>query len=194
MSNPVSHPARSGGSRVPIPPAHVLHEPYVIFLLLFIVLPASELALLLEVGKRIGTIETLALIVITGIVGAALARHQGLQVLQQVERETREGRMPGGALVDGVIILIAAALLVTPGVLTDAFGFLCLIPLTRRIMKATVVRWFERRIQSGDGGMKIYFSHGEGPETGPRRVRDITPDDAPRRVRDITPDDDERGR
>jgi len=133
------------------------------FLLLFIVLPATELALLIEIGRRIGTLETLGLIVITGVVGASLARHQGLQVLQQIESEAREGRMPGGALLDGLMILVAAALLVTPGVLTDTFGFLCLIPATRRVMKAAVVRWFERRIRSGRGVMMIYFNRGGGP-------------------------------
>lgn len=112
-------------------------------LLLFIVIPAVELALLIEIGSRIGTLNTLALIVLTGVIGAALARYQGLQVLYQVRSDMNEGRLPAGALVDGIIILIAGALLVTPGVLTDAFGFLCLVPGFRGLVKRELRRRFE---------------------------------------------------
>lgn len=127
-----------------------------IFFLLFIVLPAIELALLIQIGQRIGTFETLMLIVITGVVGASLARHQGLRVLEQVQVEMQQGRLPGEALTDGVIILLAAALLITPGVVTDAVGFLCLIPLTRRIVKSLVWRWFEQKVRSGQAQMYVY--------------------------------------
>ncbi len=116
-------------------------------LLLFIVVPAVELALLIEIGSRIGTLNTLALIVLTGVIGAALARYQGLQVLFQVRRDVNEGRLPAGALVDGIIILIAGALLVTPGVLTDAVGFLCLVPGFRGLVKRELRRRFERAVK-----------------------------------------------
>jgi len=100
-------------------------------LLLFILLPAAELALLIEFGSRFGTLHTLILIVLTGIVGASLARSQGLGVMGEIQQEVAAGRLPTNSLVDGVIILVAAALLVTPGILTDAFGFLCLLPAFR---------------------------------------------------------------
>ena len=105
-------------------------------LLLFVVLPAVELALLIELGNRFGTLHTLALIVITGVVGASLARGQGLAVVRKIQNEVAEGRLPAHSLVDGVIILLAAALLVTPGVLTDAFGFLVKRVLWRRLERA----------------------------------------------------------
>lgn len=145
--------------------------------LLFVVLPATELALLIEIGRRIGTVETLALIVVTGVIGASLARHQGIHVMRKIAVETSQGRMPGGELVEGLIILIAAALLVTPGILTDVFGLLCLIPFTRQVMKGVAVRWFERRIQSERSEMTIYFSEHVGPPPGPRPMRNITPED-----------------
>ena len=91
-------------------------------LLLFIVVPAVELALLIEVGTRIGTPATIAIIVGTGIVGAALAKQQGLRTLQKIQGELETGALPTGALVDGVIILIAGTLLITPGLLTDVYG------------------------------------------------------------------------
>ncbi|MBW2391178.1 MAG: FxsA family protein [Deltaproteobacteria bacterium] len=106
-------------------------------LLLFIALPALELMLLIELGQRIGTLETVGVIVLTGVVGASMARNQGLRVLSYVQQQVAAGQMPTDALVDGIMILLASALLITPGILTDAFGFLCLIPGT---VLATVQR------------------------------------------------------
>ncbi len=115
-------------------------------LLLFIALPALELVLLIEVGQRIGTFETLVVIVLTGIAGASMARNQGLRVLAHVQKQLAAGQMPADALVDGLMILVASALLVTPGILTDVFGFLCLVPGFRALAKAEVVRRFERAV------------------------------------------------
>jgi UPF0716 protein FxsA len=118
-------------------------------LLVFILIPALELVLLIEIGKRIGTLETLALIVVTGVLGAALARRQGLGVIRAARAEAAAGRLPAAALVDGLIILLAGAVLITPGVLTDIFGFLCLIPISRRWIKTLVGRWLLRAAQDG---------------------------------------------
>ena len=145
-------------------------------LLLFVVLPAVELALLIQLGKRIGTLETLALIAVTGIVGATLARAQGLRVLTRLQDETRAGRMPAEPLVDGAILFVAAALLVTPGVLTDAFGFACLIPATRRLLKDAARRAFERAVASGRVQVVGYdFETGPGPDLGSGPVIDVVP-------------------
>lgn len=148
-----------------------------VLFLLFVVLPAVELSLLIEIGSRIGTVETLLLIVVTGMVGASLARHQGLQVLRSVEIETAQGRLPGEALADGMIILLAAALLVTPGVLTDIAGFLCLVPVTRRVFRSLLWRWFEQRVQKGRANMTVHFGgFGEPPDGD---VVDVTPERYP---------------
>ena len=103
-------------------------------LLLFVLVPALELVLLIELGQRIGTLPTLGLIVLTGVVGASLARSQGLRVLQELQRETEAGRLPAEPLVDGALILVAGALLVTPGVLTDAFGFFTFLGIATLLM------------------------------------------------------------
>ncbi len=138
-------------------------------LLLFIALPALELALLIEIGRRIGTLETLAVIVVTGIVGAAMARSQGLRVLSRVREQLAAGEMPADSLLDGLLILIASALLVTPGVLTDAFGFLCLAPGFRSLLKREVVRRFERAVAHGRvevnvrGGVRFRTTLGQAP-------------------------------
>ncbi len=139
-------------------------------LLLFVVLPAVELALLIEVGSRIGTLATLGLIVATGIAGAALARHQGLGVLREMQAEVAEGRLPADSLVDGVFILVAAALLVTPGILTDAFGLLCLLPAFRTAAKGLLWRRLERAVREQRLQMEIHF---EDSAPGGRRVYDV---------------------
>jgi UPF0716 protein FxsA len=126
-------------------------------LLLFIGLPALELALLIEIGARIGTLATIALIVGTGAIGASLARMQGLGLLREIRREVDRGRLPAQALLDGVIILLASALLITPGVLTDAAGFLCLVPAVRRLVRATVWRRFADAVQEGRVVMTVHM-------------------------------------
>ena len=88
--------------------------------LLFVVVPAVELMLLIEIGQIIGTLPTFGLIVATGLAGSALARTQGLSVWKKFQARLSEGRMPGDELIDGLIILVSGALLLTPGVLTDS--------------------------------------------------------------------------
>lgn len=123
-------------------------------LLLFILIPIVELFLLIEIGKMIGTLATLTVIVCTGILGAFLARRQGISVVNQIRNEIAIGRLPAAQLVDGVIILLAAAVLITPGVLTDIFGFVCLIPASRKIIKNILWRRLERFVHN----RRIHFS------------------------------------
>lgn len=116
-------------------------------LALFVVVPAVELALLIEVGQRIGAGATLGLIVATGVVGASLARRQGLGVLRRLQQETQAGRIPADPLVDGAFVLVAGALLITPGILTDVVGFLCLVPGVRTLVKRRVRRDVARAVR-----------------------------------------------
>ena len=151
-------------------------------LALFIGIPAIELALLIELGRRIGTPATLGVILTTGILGATLARRQGLGVLARVQRELEAGRLPAGALLDGVMIVLASAFLITPGILTDSVGFLLLHPGFRRRLR----RWLQRRLettlrQGGPGDWQFHVSHfgfGESPfDTPSDRAEpiDVTP-------------------
>lgn len=114
--------------------------------LLLTVLPLTEIALLYWIGERIGVLATIGLVMATGILGAALAHRQGVATVARMQRELSEGRMPADAIFDGVIILLAGLLLVTPGVLTDAFGFMLLVPAFRTIVKNRVRRRFMHRI------------------------------------------------
>jgi len=132
-------------------------------LLLFILVPIVELILLIQLGGLIGMWPTIGLIVVTGAAGASLARWQGLSVLRQIQIDMASGKLPGGALVDGVIILMAAALMVTPGLLTDIVGFLCLVPGFRGVMKRMLKRRFEKAIADGSGNIFIHTGGGGGP-------------------------------
>ena len=116
-------------------------------LALFILVPAVEIVLLMELGRQIGPLATLAVIISTGGLGACLARSQGLAVLRQMRVEIAEGRLPSVLLVDSLIILLAAVVLLTPGILTDVIGFLCLIPVIRRSLKAIFWRRLKQVVQ-----------------------------------------------
>jgi len=152
-------------------------------LLLFLVLPVVELALLLRVGARLGLVPTLLLIVITGVVGAALARRQGLAVIGRLQADLQAQRLPAQPILDGVAILVAAALLVTPGILTDIVGFALLTPALREAAKAALLRRFERAVREGRVKMHVHGEgdlRGAGDGFGPREekvVRDL--DDPP---------------
>jgi UPF0716 protein FxsA len=126
-------------------------------LLLFIVVPAIELILLIKLGGVIGILPTIAVIVVTGALGATLARWQGLGVLRTVQNELARGGLPAGSLVDGVFILVAAALLMTPGFLTDIVGFSFLIPGLRSMLKRAAWKRLERSVKEGRSGVFVQF-------------------------------------
>lgn len=118
-------------------------------LFLFIALPIVELFLLFELAGAVGGLTTVGIVVITGIVGASLARFQGLQVLWGIREEMSAGRLPASHLIDGVMILVAGALLVTPGLITDTVGFLLLLPATRARIKTWARKELQRRMAQG---------------------------------------------
>jgi len=113
--------------------------------LLFVGVPLVELALLIQMGTWVGVLPTVALVVVTGILGAALARHQGLTTLARFQQAVAEGRLPHRELVEGILILVAGAVLLTPGLLTDTAGFLLLVPPARRLLAVRVESWLGRR-------------------------------------------------
>lgn len=118
-------------------------------LLLFTLVPVLELALLVWLGQQIGFWPTVGLIAGTALLGSYLAHREGLSVLARFRARVGSGAMPGDELTDGIIILIAGALLLTPGVLTDVVGFLGLFPPTRAVIKRIVTRRFQRGLLNG---------------------------------------------
>ncbi len=138
-------------------------------ILLFTTVPLLELALLLWIGSRVGVAPTIALILLTGALGATLARHQGLATWRRFDAALAAGRLPGRELAEGLLILVAGAVLLTPGVLTDAAGFLILVPAVRRRLVDRVVRGARRRmVVVGPAGRRT---------DGPARPRSARSDD-----------------
>ena len=150
--------------------------------LLMIVLPFVELALLLNVGERIGAGWTLVSVIGTGIVGAQLARREGVKTLMALQKEVQTGAMPGRLLVGGAVIFASGILLMTPGILTDILGFLGLFPVSRALLVERVFQWIERAVADGrfvvhHGGSSRGFGGPMGPGfQQPRRNEEIVID------------------
>jgi len=129
-----------------------------ILLLIFIGIPLLEMMILIKLGEVFGFWTTLSIVVITGLLGAFLARLEGLRAWLSVQKALNGGQMPGEHMLDAFLILIAGALLITPGLLTDVFGFFLLIPWTRYLFK----RWLRKRFddmirKSQEGGSSTGF-------------------------------------
>lgn len=147
-------------------------------LALFVTVPLIELTLLLQVGEHLGFFPTLALVIVTGIVGATLARSQGWRVWNDAEREMQGGRLPADALIDGMILLVAGALLVTPGILTDIVGFSCLVPTLRLKLREHLRTRFQAAAEEGRAAFTMHVGgfpvppNMDGSGDGNPRVRD----------------------
>lgn len=142
--------------------------PLLFFLTLFIGVPIAEIVLLLQVGDLIGLWATIGAILATAFIGTALIRYQGLQVIGQAQNSVHEQRVPIDPVIHGVFLLVAGALLLTPGFITDFIGFMCLIPQLR----LGIARMIWARIQSSGGFSSAGFStssfHHQGPASPER--------------------------
>jgi UPF0716 protein FxsA len=107
-----------------------------ILFLLFIIIPIIEIALLIQVSDVIGGFATIALVVLTAIVGAKMVKQQGMGALQNVQVQMAQGQMPAKELFTGICVIIAGVLLLTPGIMTDVFGLLLLTPAIRNKLAA----------------------------------------------------------
>lgn len=114
--------------------------------LLFTIGPLIELALLIEVGRHIGAGSTIALVILSGIVGASLAKYEGLRTFRAIQTDLVAGRMPTDRLVDALLILVAGVLMVAPGFLTDLLGIALLVPPFRALVRRHLKKRFEARI------------------------------------------------
>ncbi|WP_348673086.1 FxsA family protein [uncultured Abyssibacter sp.] len=108
-------------------------------LILLFVIPLAETWFLIKVGGVIGAVPTIALVVLTAVVGTTVARRQGLSTIRRIQLAQMEGRLPASEMVEGVLLLLAGVLLMTPGFFTDAIGFSMLFPQLRaRLAQKTV--------------------------------------------------------
>jgi UPF0716 protein FxsA len=111
-----------------------------------LVVPIAELAVLIQVGTTIGVWWTILLLIAVSALGSWLVKREGLGLWRRANRELEAGRMPTKELLDGVLVLFAGALLLTPGFLSDVVGILLLLPPTRALLRRLLRRRFERRL------------------------------------------------
>jgi UPF0716 protein FxsA len=153
-----------------------------VFAVLFILVPLAELAAIIAVGKSIGVLATLLLLLVFSLAGAWLAKREGLVAWRRFQLALTEGRVPTREVADGAIVLLAGALLLVPGFLTDLLGLLLLIPVSRSLLRRWVPALARRRAfgrsritvdddPRGSGGTKVIWGRpelGERPPSDPR--------------------------
>ncbi len=108
--------------------------------LLFLVVPIVEIYLLIKIGSQVGAATTIAIVVLTAIIGAALVRIQGFSTLMRAQSQIAHAKVPAVEVMEGVALVVAGALLLTPGFFTDAFGFILLTPPLRRLIIARLAK------------------------------------------------------
>jgi UPF0716 protein FxsA len=145
-------------------------------LLIFITVPFIELALLLYIADVTRWEFTLLLVVATGIVGSLLARSQGWRTYTRIQSELAGGRLPAQSMLDAVMIFVAGALLLTPGILTDLFGLSLLVPPCRAFYRKRLVKWFKSRFTIQTTGYGDWQSPPPQSEVIDSYVIDNSPD------------------
>ncbi|QDF68252.1 FxsA family protein [Shewanella sp. SNU WT4] len=132
------------------------------WLLLLIALPMAELAVLIQVGEEVGSLNTVALVILTAIIGVSLVKRQGLATLMQAQEKMARGEAPTEEIVGGMMLVMAGILLLIPGFVTDAFGVLLLLPWTRhafaRLASTRMQTQFSQQFSSSQFGSSQFGS------------------------------------
>jgi len=141
--------------------------------LAFALLPFVELYLLIRIGEVVGTLQTVLFVIAMGLLGAALAKSQGRKVLQEWRGALEQGRVPEEGVLGGVLVLAGGLLLITPGVVSDIMGVLCLLPFTRKRLARVLSRYLGQKVARGQAQV---FSYGfewppRPPTPGPTAPR-----------------------
>ncbi len=143
-------------------------------LLLFVLMPVLEMWLLIEVGASIGAFNTIAIVLLTAMLGLSLLRKQGLSTIASANRKMQTGEMPVEEMINGIFLAVGGALLLTPGFITDAIGFCCLLPGVRQLLLGKMIK---RMVVSGQGSASFSFqSSSSGFKSYPPRPSDDSND------------------
>jgi UPF0716 protein FxsA len=157
-------------------------------LILFVLVPIAELAVIIQVGQWLGLLPTLALLVADSVLGSLLMRSQGRAAWRRFGEALRAGRPPAREVLDGVLVIAGGALLLTPGFLTDVLGVAFLLPPTRAVIRRLLVRRLAGRMVAslagrGSGPIRGGFGFGFGPTRGRYDVdgsaHDVEPEPRP---------------
>lgn len=130
-----------------------------LFFVLFLLIPIIEIFFLIKVGEVIGAIPTIILVVLTAVIGAGLLRQQGLSTLARFQQNLSTGKLPAQEMVEGILLAVGGALLMTPGFVTDTMGFLCLVPFSRQWIAKAIMK---RSTAKFSAGMSGGFGMGSG--------------------------------
>jgi UPF0716 protein FxsA len=139
--------------------------------LLFTVVPLVELYLLIAIGRILGPVATIGLVVVTGAVGAWFARLEGARVVRRWQESMARQQLPKDGVIDGFLIFIGGLMLITPGILTDIAGLSMVMPPTRRVIAGFVRAWFARQIAAGR--VQVYAPGDNGAPGRPQEVIEI---------------------
>lgn len=118
--------------------------------LIFAVVPVIELALLIKIGSVIGTLNTIIIVILTAVAGAYMVKLEGIAVMYRIQENMQQGTFPAEELINGMMILMAGVLLLTPGFFTDVVGFLMVFPVSRGVIKRIAGRYIKKRMSSTD--------------------------------------------
>jgi len=118
--------------------------------LLFAVIPVVELGILIKVGSYLGVFTTVSIVILTAMVGAYMVRLEGIGVMTRIQVSMQQGEFPADDLISGAMILVAGALLLTPGFFTDILGFLMVFPLSRNLITKYIKHYLEKKISPND--------------------------------------------
>lgn len=139
-------------------------------LMLFVIMPVLEMWVLIEVGSKIGALTTIGLVLLTAMLGLALLRQQGVSTVMRANQRMQSGQLPAQEMVEGIFLAVGGALLLTPGFVTDAVGFACLIPGVRQILIGRLLKKAIFRATSGRAG---FYQSSQGFSAGQRSGDDI---------------------
>ncbi len=138
-------------------------NPFSLLFFVFLAIPILEIYLLIKVGAIFGALTTALLVVATAVVGAWLLRLQGFSTWQRVQNSMNQGELPAIEMIEGLILLVSGALLLTPGFFTDAIGFCCLVPMLRRRIALSIL---EKGVFRGPGSDDGRPGPGSGGPSG----------------------------
>lgn len=120
--------------------------------LMFTIIPFVEVTLLLQLSKYLGIGSTIFMVLFSGLLGAYFVRREGFTIWFRLQKELQEGRVPSDQIFNGLLLLIAGIVLVTPGLLTDALGYILIIPYTREIVKKIIVERVKKKYTTVSNG------------------------------------------
>ncbi len=132
---------------------------YSIFAIIFLVIPILEIYFLIKVSDLIEVFPTIILVILTAVIGAGLLRQQGLSTLARLQQNIGQGKIPAQEMIEGVLLAVGGALLMTPGFITDTIGFLCLIPFTRKFIAQNIMKRSADKLKAGVGAQASGFTY-----------------------------------